>query len=269
MGSLLTAVASFLDIKQQSGQWYVRIEDLDPPRQDTAAVPAIMTTLDAHGLVGDLAVDLQSNHFTRYEQSLQKISTNVFYCDCPRRKLASFSLYPGTCRHQQTLQEDSAMRLHASGLALTLRDQIRGTHEFTPEIDFGDFIIKRRDGLWAYNFATAIDDGTDVTHVMRGEDLFHVTPPQIYAMRQLGLTQPTYAHLPVLCYADGTKLSKQTHAPALDNTMAADNLRTAMDLLGLCPPEQPQWHVSEWLSWGLEHWSLQYLPNKLKPFVEA
>ena len=163
-------------------------------------------------------------------------------------------------------RSDSAVRIRAQGPTFTVTDRIRGTHDWSPDKDVGDFIVQRRDGLWAYNFATAVDDGTDVSQVMRGADLFHVTPQQIYVMSQLGLVPPSYCHLPVLCFPDGNKLSKQTHAPALDDMEATSNLHQAMGYLGMQPPDQAGWQTSHWLAWGLEHWRLTDVPKSLKPY---
>ena len=269
MGSLITALASYLDIRQQGGEWFVRIDDLDPPRQDPNAPGLILGTLEAHGLKSDRPVDYQSNHHPRYQQAFEQIENQVFYCTCTRKALASLSRYPGLCREHTTLRPDSAVRIRARGPTFTVIDRIQGKHNWQPEKDVGDFIVKRRDGLWAYNFATAVDDGTDVSHVVRGADLFHVTPQQIYMMSRLGLAPPSYCQLPVLCFPDGNKLSKQTHAPALNDLEAPKNLRQAMTYLGMHPPDQTDWQASQWLSWGLEHWHLPAVPRTLKPYESS
>jgi glutamyl-Q tRNA(Asp) synthetase len=266
MGSLIAALASYLDIKRQGGEWFVRIDDLDPPRQDPNATALILRTLEAHGLKGDRPVDYQSLHQPRYQQAFEQIANQVFYCTCTRKALASLSTYPGWCREHTTLRPDSAVRIRAQGATFTVTDRVQGTHNWRPETDVGDFIVKRRDGLWAYNFATAVDDGSDVSQVVRGADLFHVTPQQIYMMTRLGLVPPSYCHLPVLCFPDGNKLSKQTHAPALNDLEAPSNLHQAMTYLGMQPPDQANWQTSQWLAWGLEHWQLADVPRSLKPY---
>jgi glutamyl-Q tRNA(Asp) synthetase len=269
MGSLLTALASYLHIKQQGGEWFVRIDDLDPPREDPAASAAILTSLQAHGLTGDRAIDYQSSHADRYQRALQQLEAQLFYCTCTRKAMASHRVYPGTCREFTSPRPDSAVRLHVSKHAhkdLTFDDGVKGGHKFDIAGDIGDFIVRRRDGLWAYNLATAVDDGFDTTHVLRGEDLFHVTPQQIFLMQELELAPPHYCHIPVLCFADGTKLSKQAHAPPLDNKLAPTNLRHALGYLGLAPADQPHWSVAQWLAWGMEHWSIEKIPSRLAPY---
>ena len=214
MGSLVAALASYLDIRAQDGTWCVRIDDLDPPREEAGAARTILETLAAHGLHSDEPVRYQSDGSTRYDKALESLADQLFWCTCTRKSLAGVSRYPGTCRNNTLPIENAAIRLRADRVAT------------------GDFIVKRRDGLWAYNFATAVDDGEDFDRVLRGADLAHVTEPQTHVMSALGLPLPTYVHIPVLCYEDGTKLSKQTGAPALDPKEALDNLRDALAYLG-------------------------------------
>ena len=263
MGSLLTALASFLDIKARGGEWYVRIDNLDPPREDPKAVPQILEALNAHGLSGDKPVDYQGDHDSRYAQAFQALHDHLFYCDCTRKALAGQAVYPGTCRAQREALPSRAARIEVRTETVTFKDGRLGPQQCPLAEDYGDFIVKRRDGLWAYNFATAVDDGMDVTHVLRGQDLFHVTAQQVFVMQCLELAPPCYTHIPVLCYADGTKLSKQTHAPPLDNARAAGNLHDAFHYLGMNPPSRPDWNVAQWLTWGQQHWNLARLPEQL------
>jgi len=273
MGSLLSALASFLDIRQRGGQWFVRLDDLDPPRQDPAADAQIIASLNVHGLIGNRdhgpEIDYQSNHQIRYEAALQQVHRHLFYCNCSRRSLAGEQIYPGTCRERKTWHPDCAVRLHVEDVKVSFHDALQGSFSYHMASELGDFIVKRRDGLWAYNFAAAGDDGQDVTHALRGEDLLDVTAQQIYVMQQLDLAAPQYAHLPVLCFADGTKLSKQTHAPALNNQHPAANLRTALLYLGQNPPVEPAWVVSQWLEWGLSNWRMDRVPKQLTTYAES
>lgn len=266
MGSLVTAVASYFDIKQRGGEWYVRIDNLDPPREDPQATAQILSALAAHGLSGDKAVDFQAQHEARYRDAFTAITDQVFYCGCTRKSLSAQKIYPGTCRAQRAPVADRAARIAVGAHRVSFTDGRLGLTNCDLARDYGDFIVKRRDGLWAYNFASAVDDGMDVTHVLRGQDLFHVTPQHIYVMQQLGLDAPHYTHIPVLCFADGTKLSKQTHAPALDSAAAPRNLRHAFTYLGMAPPHEPNWNVAQWLSWGLTHWDLSRLPERLQTY---
>jgi glutamyl-Q tRNA(Asp) synthetase len=263
MGSLVTAVASYIDIKARGGQWYVRIDNLDPPREDPAAIQSILTSLDAHGLRSDRPVEYQADHEARYGEALSHLAGQVFYCTCTRKSLADQPVYPGTCRHNTTPIPDAAVRLRAAAVSITYDDAVIGTQTVDLASDYGDFIIRRRDGLWAYNLATAVDDGRDASHVLRGQDLLGVTPQQIYLMQLLGLRVPVYAHIPLLCFTDGTKLSKQTHAPALQNSRAAANLRAALYYLHMAPPTEPAWQPEQWLAWALARWQTHRLPEQL------
>lgn len=271
MGSLLTALASFLNVHAHSPatprrQWFVRIDDLDPPREDPTAVEAILGALSAHGLIGDRPVDYASRHQRRYQRAFQQLSNDHFYCRCSRKQLAGASIYPGTCRDRTTPVKDSAVRVRVAAEPLQITDQILGQHTFSLARDCGDLIIRRRDALWAYNFATAVDDGHDVTEVIRGQDLWSQTPHQVYLMRRLGLSEPHYMHIPVLCFRDGTKLSKQSHAPAINPQTAPGNLRYALELLGQRPPAEQDWPVSRWLQWAASNWHPEQIPAELQPF---
>ena len=275
MGSLLTALASFLHIHARTqrrpeaapGQWFVRIDDLDPPREDPGAVEAILGALAAHGLLGDRPVDFASRHQGRYQAAFNQLSPDHFYCRCSRRQLAGTSVYPGTCRDRSEPVADSAVRVRIESGNLDITDEVLGHHTFSMAQDCGDLIIRRRDGLWAYNFATAVDDGHDVTEVVRGQDLWSTTPHQVYLMHRLGLHVPRYMHIPVLCFEDGAKLSKQSHAPAIDPAKASQNLRDALQLLGQRPPTaSTAWPVSSWLEWATSNWYPEQIPERLAAF---
>lgn len=266
MGSLIMALASYLYVKQRGGEWHVRIDDIDPPRALAGAEEAILSALQAHGLHPDQPVEYQSKHMARYEAAVEHLSSQSFYCQCSRRSLREFAVYPGTCRHQTDPKDDAAIRLDVGQGILAYEDLFLGETEVAVESELGAFIIRRRDGLVAYNLATAVDD-TKFSLVIRGQDLTPVTPAQILLMQTLDLAVPRYAHLPVLCYADGVKLSKQTHAPALNNQLASQNLRHAFTYLGFEPPDSI--HPSELLTWGVANWSLEKVPAQLPPFTPA
>jgi glutamyl-Q tRNA(Asp) synthetase len=263
MGSLVTALASFLDVKKNKGLWFIRMDDLDPPREVTGAKQQILDALAAHGLRPDRNVDWQSGHTAAYHAALEQLAPASFYCNCSRKSLARLAVYPGTCRLQTSQREDAAIRIHVRDKDLSFNDRVVGTQSCNVAEDYGDFIIRRRDGLIAYNLATAVDDGADsITSVLRGQDLLHVTAPQRYLMHELGLTPPDYAHIPLLTYADGTKLSKQTGAPPLVDANADANLRAALYYLGM-PDPSDQLTVDQCITWGLSHWSLSDVPKRL------
>ena len=265
MGSLITAVASYCDIKQRGGNWHVRLDDIDPLRHDLNASTQIIESLNTHGLAGDGPVKQQSHRIARYKAARNLLSGRAYYCDCSRSKLKATPIYPGYCRSKGAHQADHALRLHVDDQSRTFHDGIKGSLDFNAQQRFGDFVIWRRDNLVTYHLATAVDDGEHYSHVLRGEDLYEQTLPQLYLIEQLNLTAPAYAHIPILTYPDGTKLSKQTHAPPLDNSMASRNLRTAFDFLGQKPPNTTL-SSKDWLEWGVKHWQLAAIPTILKPF---
>ncbi|NOX51733.1 MAG: tRNA glutamyl-Q(34) synthetase GluQRS [Gammaproteobacteria bacterium] len=270
MGSLVTALASYLDIKQRGGQWLVRVDDIDPPRQDSDASRKILRSLQAHGLQWDQSIIYQNNHANQYKQALTTLEPHLFYCRCTRKSLKEVKLYPGTCREFTTARSDSATRCKVEDATILFEDEVLGVQKINLVKEVGDFIVHRRDNLWAYHLATAVDDGQpNITHVLRGQDLLDTTSPQTYLMNLLDLSPPTYAHLPVLCFADGTKLSKQTHAPALEDAQASQNLSAALHYLGMQPGEHKQWNPAHWIAWGLQHWCLSKVPGKLSVFSAA
>ena len=268
MGSLITAVASYLDIKHRGGQWFVRIDDLDKPRAMADAPRRILQSLKLHGLQADGPVQYQSAHANRYAAALATLGAQLFYCACSRAQLADLPTYPGTCRTHTTPTPDRAVRLIAPDLTLTYEDGMTGQQHFNAARDSGDFIVVRRDGIMGYNFATAIDDATDYSHVLRGQDLAATTGLQLTIMHQLNLPPPNYTHIPVLCFPDGTKLSKQAHAPPLNDMVPSANLRQVFAYLGFKPPPEATWSPSTWLHWGLERWDLAKIPLQLPPFAE-
>ncbi len=265
MGSLITALASYCDIKQAGGQWLVRIDDLDPPRQDPNAVASIIRSLTVHGLQSDRPIEFQSNHATHYDAALKKLQPHLFYCRCSRRQLRGLGRYPGTCRNQKTFVENSAVRINMQDGEQSFDDGFLGPLNIDLATQLGDFIVRRRDGLIAYNLATAVDDGRGITHVLRGQDLLPVTAPQRYLMTLLNLPLPEYAHIPCLEFEDGSKLSKQTHAPALKDETAAQNLVDALWYLGFSVPEDTK-SVPLILNWALEHFNPAAIPKRLPKY---
>ena len=268
MGSLLTAVASYLDIKSRKGRWLLRIDDLDGPRTAPGAIQAILDGLAAHGLIPDAAPSYQSQHLASYAAAAERLKSETFYCTCTRSQLRGVKVYPGTCRTHREARPYAALRLRVSPDNFALLDELREPRNIDAVTDVGDTMLQRRDGPWAYNFATAIDDGSNFERVVRGADLYDVTAAQVMLMRRLGLSVPSYAHLPLLCFADGTKLSKQSHAPALDNSRASANVAAALSLLGLdLPGPASEQSPAHWLHWAVPLFDLQALPKQLPAYV--
>ena len=232
MGSLITALASYCDIKQWR-RWILRIDDIDPLRTDHRAIANITRTLHAHGLIPDAVPRQQSSFVTRYERALQQLWDSAFIAVARATNFKDIKLYPGYCRAKKKKSSNCAVRIRVDNRRRSFADALKGDHDYVPSDEFGDFVIWRKDDLVTYHLATACDDAMDYSHILRGDDLFEMTAPQLFTiMEKLGLSPPEYAHIPILTYADGTKLSKQTLAPALDTATPEVNIRHALEFLG-------------------------------------
>lgn len=259
-GSLLAATASYLDAHSRGERWLLRIDDLDVYRNDEQAESAILTALDVHGLHWDGTVIRQSDRVDRYQAALEQLTALglLFYCRCSRRALKGQPTYPGTCRKHQAPRSDAAIRILSAGAPVVFTDLVMGRQTERLSDSCGDFIVRRRDGLIAYQLATAIDDGAEeIGRIIRGGDLLDNTARQIHIMQALGLSVPTYGHLPVLSQPDGMKLSKQSHAPALDNDQPTANLLAIFPYLNLrAPAESRAWSARQLLRWAVSGWAL-------------
>lgn len=250
-GSLVCALASYLDAKRHGGQWLLRIEDIDPPREQPGAADAIKRTLEAHGLYWDGEVRYQSQRSDAYWECLNELKKLdlVYPCNCTRARLASLNgPYDGHCRrHPPPAGEACALRLKVIELPeafrqvnnnIEFRDRICGAQSENIEMISGDFVTHRKDGLFAYQLAVVVDDiDQGVTDVVRGDDLLDTTARQIFLYHILGKTPPSYAHIPVIKDAQGNKLSKQNHAPAVDDSTPVENLQRALTCLGHAPSQ--------------------------------
>lgn len=266
-GSLVCALASYLDAKQHGGQWHLRIEDIDPPREVPGAAESIVRSLERHGLCWDGPVVWQSQRSAHYEAVLQDLrrAAHIYPCSCTRKRLESLNhRYDGHCReHPASLP--AAWRLKvAMEQEVVFADRHQGRQVQLLGAQ-GDFIIHRKDGLFAYALAVVVDDWQQgISHVVRGSDLLSATGSQIYLFNLLGAPAPSYAHIPVITNAAGLKLSKQNHAPALDDAKPAHNLWRALWALGATPPIELQREApSQVIDWGLMHWRLNQLPPGL------
>lgn len=269
-GSLLGALASFLDARARHGSWLVRIEDIDPPREVAGAAAAILDCLRAHGLRWDGDVCYQSRRHDLYKAAVQRLlaERRAFYCSCSRTELAQQGgTYTGRCRACfQKPAVPVAVRLRVDDSDIVFHDRLQGTIAQNMARDVGDFVLYRKEELPAYQLAVTIDDAAQgVTHVVRGSDLLDSTPRQIFLQRVLGLPMPQYAHIPVIANGAGQKLSKQTYASALDNTTAVSNLLAALEFLGQPAPEAA-WceSVDAVLAWAVAHWQLERIPRRLR-----
>ena len=246
-GSLVAAMASYLDARAQAGQWLVRIEDVDEARTVAGAAEAILQCLDSFGMHWDGEIVWQSQRKVLYQVALDKLGQHIYACGCTRKEIADSrigvagdgaAVYPGTCRNGLAPgKSPRAYRLHvADGDAgkITFEDRWLGTVTQQLSTEAGDFVLKRADGFWAYQLAVVVDDAEQgVTHVVRGADLLESTPRQIYLQRLLGVPTPSYMHVPVVTNDRGEKLSKQTGAMALDLSHPLEELRTAAGFLQL------------------------------------
>jgi len=266
MGSLVAALASFLDAKANEGAWLVRIDDIDPPREVAGAKAQILATLHAHGMSGDEELILQSSHHAAYETALEKLWQQglLFVCSCTRTTLGPTGCCIRDCRDQARPQTvEGSLRIHVpTGTHIEFTDLVLGPQNVDLASQLSNFIVRRRDGLYAYQLAAAVDDfSPHITHVIRGADLLESTPRQMFLRRMLALPDPLYGHTPVLTDALGTKLSKQTGAAPVNNRLALDNLRFALTFLGQPKPDSHVSNVPDLLRSAVANWRRACLPK--------
>lgn len=239
-GSLVAALASWFDARAQGGKWLLRIEDLDPMREPEGATQRLVDDLAAFGLIADEPVIHQSTRYPLYESALDELKEKaaVFACTCSRKDVletsGSLARYPGTCRlGPASPGKPSAWRFRVGDERISVQDRCAGEFAQQLETELGDFIVRRADGLWAYQLAVVIDDAAQsITDVVRGADLLDNTPRQIALQRALALPTPRYLHVPIVTATDGQKLSKQTGAEALDTRDPLPALERAWQHLG-------------------------------------
>lgn len=263
-GSLVTAVGSYLHARQQGGRWLVRIEDLDTPRVVNGADKAILQTLQRFGMDWDGEVMYQSQRQHAYQHALDTlISQQLIYpCTCSRQRLKG-NIYDGHCQHNaMNLTQPHALRIKMTIPTLQFTDQLQGAICQNMYTDIGDFIVKRKDGLFAYQLAVVVDDAAQgVTHVVRGCDLIDTTTRQLYLQQQLGLPTPQYTHLPIIVNTAGLKLSKQNHAPVIDQQPVLPLLYKALELLGQNPPPALRnERLQIFWDWAIAHWKTANIP---------
>ena len=272
-GSLIAAVGSYLQAKSQQGTWLVRIEDLDPPREVAGSASGILTTLEQFGLHWDREVIYQSQRYPAYEAAIEQLRSQglTYFCNCTRKQIhAHGDFYQGQCRAKGLAADNAALRVITERPVSYFNDQLHGRIDIDPQLAAEDFIIRRKDGLFAYNLAVVVDDNFQgITQVVRGADLIEPTGRQLYLFAQLGQPAPSYLHLPLVSNADGNKLSKQNHAPALDSNNAQPLLINAFEFLGLPVfSELRDLSISQLLAWGVTHWSIANIPRQ-KSIVRA
>jgi glutamyl-Q tRNA(Asp) synthetase len=275
-GSLLAALASYLDARHHHGQWLIRIEDIDPPREIPSAKERILEALDAHQLISDKPIVYQSQRQNLYQNALDQLIEHdrVFPCTCSRTQLkSSHGIHFGNCHSQlhdssmQTKSHEFAWRFDCQSITttqnITIEDKLQGLFSQSLQQDVGDFVIKRKDKLWAYQLAMVVDDYQQkITHVVRGIDLIDSTLKQNMLQRALDYPIPHYSHIPIACANNGQKLSKQNKAPALDLLHPKENLWQALIWLKQNPPQSLRHeNMSNILSWAISHWQPLRLKN--------
>lgn len=280
LGSLLTALASYLQARKANGRWLLRIDDLDSERSRPAHIDTILRQLEAHGLHWDEPPRLQSRHLPEYETALGQLhDLGLLYpCACTRAQLARDSLpgidgpvYAGTCRDRAAMTEHVAWRLRVEAQTLLLQDPWQGSLRRELQADVGDFVLRRSDGQIGYQLACVVDEAAQgITEVVRGADLIGSSFRQRALQDLLHLPAPAYRHLPVLVDGEGRKLSKQNHARPIDAAHAADNLRYCLERLGQAPPAALHGAAAdEVLRWALAHWNAAAVPAGLQHAIPA
>ncbi len=284
-GSLVAAVASYCDAKANKGKWLVRMEDLDKPREVSGAAEDILRTLEAFGFEWDDEMLYQSQREEVYAKALNALQNEhlIYPCTCTRKEIADSSntqgidglIYPKTCYLKENLTPSTNPNIHGAYRAIVVDEKIAFLDVIQGEIsqnlthDVGDFIVKRADGLFAYQLAVVVDDAAQgVTHIVRGADLLDSTPRQIYLQQLLSFTppnftSPNYAHVPVAVNRRGEKLSKQTLAEPISMRSASQLIFEALKFLGQNPPlEIKNASLNESWHWAMTHWNLTSVPKQ-------
>ena len=273
-GSLVAALGSFLDARRHGGRWLVRMEDLDPPREMPGAGTRILRTLEAYGLEWDEAVEYQSRRSVLYEAALAKLERDgyLYGCACTRREIADSSngpdhsaVYPGTCRNGLPPGRHArAVRVRVHDTIIHETDLLQGMVSQALGQEVGDFVLRRADGLFAYQLAVVVDDAEQrISHVVRGADLLGSTPRQVYLQQLLGYHTPAYLHLPIAVNAGQEKLGKQTFAPEIQSTQVVATLLQALTFLNQPLPDSARdARPAELLQWASAHWDRHLLPAR-------
>jgi glutamyl-Q tRNA(Asp) synthetase len=277
-GSLVAAVASYLQARVHNGLWLLRIEDIDPPREQQGAIDLILRALEAYGFQWDGNIIRQSQNRAAHDAALAILMDQgqAYRCRCSRKDLASAPvgplgrIYPGTCRDGCD-GDETAIRLRTVDKKICFDDLLQGTQCQRLESESGDFIIRRRDGLIAYQLAVVVDDEDEgVTEVVRGIDIMASTQRQIWLQRLLSYRTPAYVHIPVVTHADGDKLSKLTGAPGIPLNDVERYLVAALAALQQSPPEAlADANIGEIWQWAMNNWKLEHMQHLTAVTVDS
>ncbi len=268
-GTLIAAVGSYLQAKKNNGEWLIRMEDVDITRKVDGADVEILKTLESFGFEWDGEIIYQSKQTEHYEQALDQLISQslVFPCLCSRKQLAESNsdIYPGTCRFRHLPEKkEHALRIIATDTTIEFNDSVMGKQSQNIKQQCGDFVIKRRDGLFAYQLAVVVDDNLqNITEIVRGSDLLDSTARQIYLQRLLHYPTPGYCHLPLAVDDAGNKISKSEGATKIELQHKEKLLVSVLEFLGQNPPEDlVQSNIKDIWSWGIEHWDDTHIPSK-------
>ncbi len=270
-GSLVAALGSYLDARNQDGVWLLRMEDIDPPREKPGAADSILSTLELFGFEWDEPVLYQSTRTDAYQEAAAYLVSSglAFRCSCSRREIQEFGnkgsegiIYPGTCRNGHDISRDArTLRVITDSIEIGFSDLIQGRFRQNLQQDVGDFVVRRADGFFAYQLAVVVDDAfQEITRVVRGSDLLFSTPRQVYLQQLLGLQLPEYAHLPLVMGEDGKKLSKQSLAWPVDTNDHLQTLLKAAQFLGQIPTKENPANLDEFWQWAISEWDGKKVP---------
>lgn len=266
LGSLFTALASYLHAKANNGKWLLRIDDLDTFRNVPSAAKSIINSLEIYGLHWDDSILYQSDNIETYQSVITQLTEQalVFPCICTRKALSNngFKVYPGTClKIKNNPDKPHSLRIKSQNISISFHDELQNDQNHELAQQHGDFIVKRKDNIIAYQLAVVIDDHLQkISHVIRGYDLLDSTPKQIFLQQTLGYSTPAYCHVPIIIGPDGHKLSKQTFARAISNDSPEKTLFKLLGLLKQNPPSQlKKASVKELICWGIENWQVDQL----------
>lgn len=267
-GSLVAAAASYLQARAHGGRWLVRIEDIDPPRAQPGATAMILEGLERYGFVWDGDVIYQSASLDDHTAAIRSLleAGHAYPCACSRKDLADAPrgplgvIYPGTCRTGCNARE-TAIRVRTDNRPITFLDALQGKQTQRLASESGDFVIRRRDGLVAYQLAVVVDDALEgVTQVVRGIDIMDSTQRQIWLQRLLGYPTPDYVHIPVVTHPGGDKLSKLTGAPGIPFDQVRPTLVAALEALQQAPPANlATASLGDIWTWAVQNWKLERL----------
>ncbi len=272
-GSLVTALASYLDAKHNNGTWLVRIEDIDPPREQQGAATHILKTLEAYGMHWDEEVLYQSQQTALYNEVLYHLAEQQlsYRCNCTRADIKALGgVYQAHCRNLAVTNKHSSIRLINSVATDQYADIIQGNVSCNPTLAAEDFIIYRKDGLFAYQLAVVIDEiHQGISHIIRGCDLIEPTARQLSFFKIIQAQCPQYGHVPLVVTQAGYKLSKQNKAPAIDIKKPQHSLMQALEFLGQKPPQELiSYSVERIIQWAIAHWSIDKIAKKTEIMVD-